>query len=278
MPQNTIQVHPADNVAIAVRRLAAGEPVWPGVTANMEIPQGHKAALKAMAEGEAVIRYGVCLGYLLHAVKAGDWIAEHDLRPAQAPDLEQLTFGTNLKRPEDLPEPLCHTFWGYPAADGRAGTRNLLGIVTTVQCAAGVAQQAAERIRTQLLPRYPHVEDVVVLVPPYGCGVAIDAPEAKIPIRTIRGLIHHPNFGGEALVVSLGCEKLTPERVMDPEEICEENFVVLQKCRGYEAMLEAICSRAEQKLQRLEQRRREELPLGMLSVGLQCGGSDAFPA
>lgn len=276
MSNPTIQVHPADNVVIAVRKLAAGETIWPGVTARMQIPQGHKAALRAMETGEAVIRYGVCLGYLLHPVSPGDWIGEHDLRPAPAPDLDKLAWGTHLRSMEELPLPTCTTFWGYPTADGRAGTRNLLGIVTTVQCAAGVAQQAAERIRSQLLPRYPHVEDVVVIVPPYGCGVAIDAPEAKVPIRTIRGLIHHPNFAGEALVVSLGCEKLTPERVMDPEEICDENRVVLQACRGYEAMLETICQRAERKLERLEQRRRQELPLGMLTVGLQCGGSDAF--
>lgn len=151
-----------------------------------------------------------------------------------------------------------------------------MGIITTVQCAAGVAEQAANRIRTSLLPHYPHVEDVVVLVPPYGCGVAIDAPEAKVPIRTIRNLIHHPNFGGQALVVSLGCEKLTPERVMDPEELTDANRVVLQECTGFSQMIDTIMDRAAMKLEILEKRRRQELPLSALTVGLQCGGSDAF--
>ena len=75
---------------------------------------------------------------------------------------------------------------------------------------------AVERIKRELLPRYPHVDDVVGLAHTYGCGVAIDAPDAVIPIRTVRNISLNPNFGGEVMVVSLGCEKLQPERLMPP--------------------------------------------------------------
>jgi galactarate dehydratase len=89
-------------------------------------------------------------------------------------------------------------------------------ITTTVQCVAGVVEHAVARIKAELLPRYPNVDDVVGLEHGYGCGVAIDAPDAQIPIRTLRNISKNPNFGGEILVVSLGCEKLQPERLLPP--------------------------------------------------------------
>ena len=94
------------------------------------------------------------------------------------------------------------------------GTKNILGISTTVQCVAATVEYAVRRIKAEILPRYPNVDDVVAITHPYGCGVAIDAPGAAIPIRTLRNLALHPNFGGEVMVVSLGCEKMQPVRLM----------------------------------------------------------------
>src|SRR5213075_2729828 len=100
------------------------------------------------------------------------------------------------------------TFQGYRNPDGTVGTRNILAITTTVQCVSGVVDYAVRRIREELLPRYPHVDDVVALEHTYGCGVAIDAAGASVPIRTLRNISLNPNFGGELMVLSLGCEKL----------------------------------------------------------------------
>src|SRR6185436_3023712 len=97
-------------------------------------------------------------------------------------------------------------------ADGSVGTKNILGITTTVQCVAPTVDYAVRRIRAEILPRYPAVEDVVAITHSYGCGVAIDAPGAAVPIRTLRHISLHPNFAGAPLVVSLGCEKLQPAR------------------------------------------------------------------
>ena len=142
----------------------------------------------------------------------------------------------------------------------------------------GVVNAAIERIRRELLPKYPHVDDVITINHQYGCGVAIDAPEAKVPQRIIRNIATHPNFGGEFMLVGLGCEKFTPERFCEwwPALNTPENVIILQNCGGQAAMLQAILEMAERKLARLEARRRERLPLADLVVGMQCGGSDAF--
>ena len=97
-----------------------------------------------------------------------------------------------------------------------------------------------------------------------------------MPIRAVRNLIHHPNFGGEIMVVGLGCEKLSYDRVLTPEENIPENVLTLQDWPGHDAMMNALMDMADRKLQKLNKRTREELPLSDLLIGMQCGGSDAF--
>ena len=265
-----IRVKEKDNVAIAVHDLPVGTEVLPGVVSLQPIPQAHKIALTDIPKGGEIIRYGVVLGYARDDILKGSWINEHMLDLPESPALHDLPYATHIVPPEELPDPVRTTWWGYRNKKGPAGTRNLLGVVTTVQCAAGVVNVAVDRIRRELLPKYPHVDDVVAVNHPYGCGVAINAPMAKIPIRAVRNLIRHPNFGGEIMVIGLGCEKLTYDRLLEPEEINPDNCLTLH------AMMQAILDMAEKKLQRLEKRRREELPLSELVVGMQCGGSDAF--
>ena len=143
---------------------------------------------------------------------------------------------------------------------------------------AGVLNEAIGKMRTELLPRYPYVDDIIAVTHPYGCGVAIDAPEAKVPQRIIRNIATHPNFGGQFMLVALGCEKFTVERFCQeyPELNTPENVIVLQEHKGHDAMIAALMEMAEKKLRILNERRRETLPLSDLLVGMQCGGSDAF--
>lgn len=271
-----IRIKEADNVAVAVHDLPAGAQVLPGLIALDPIPQAHKIALTDIPAGGEIVRYGVVLGYAKSDIPAGSWINEHMLTLPQSPSVDDMPWGTALVKPEDLPQPPRTTWMGYRNKTGPAGTRNLLGIVTTVQCAAGVVKAAVERIRAQLLPKYPHVDGVVAVTHPYGCGVAIKAREAHIPIRAVTNVIRHPNFGGEVMVVGLGCEKLTFDMVLPPEDITPDNTLTLQDCPGHDAMMDAILAMADKKLQKLNQRRREELPLSQLLIGMQCGGSDAF--
>lgn len=270
-----IQIKPEDNVAIAVQALAEGVELMPGVVTRSEIPQGHKIALVDIPKDAAIVRYGVVLGYALDDIARGQWINEHMLRLPTPPGLDDMPWGVNIKT--DLPQPPVKTWMGYRNPEGGyAGTRNILGIQTTVQCVQGVLDVAVEKIRKELLPKYPHVDDVVAINHAYGCGVAINAPEAKIPIRALQNLCHHPNFGGQLMVVSLGCEKLTADMLVGPENNTPENVIVLQDNKGFEANIKAIMDMAEKKMAVLEQRRREELPLSDLLIGMQCGGSDAF--
>lgn len=271
-----IQIKEQDNVAVAVHDLASGTEIRPNLVTRDSIPQAHKVALTDIPAGGEIIRYGVVLGYAKELIPAGSWINEHMLTLPESPSLTDMPYATNLVPKEQLPAPTRTTWMGYRNKTGPAGTRNLLGIVTTVQCAAGVLKVAVDRIRRELLPKYPNVDDVVAVTHPYGCGVAINAPMAVIPIRAIHNLIHHPNFGGEIMVVGLGCEKLTYDRVLSPDEITAENVLTLQDCHGHDAMMQAIMDMAEKKLQKLNLRHREELPLSELLIGMQCGGSDAF--
>lgn len=223
----TIRMHAADNVAIVANDggLPAGTAL-PGGTVVLRdrVPQGHKVALVDLARGAAVLRYGVPIGHALDDIPAGSWVHERLLQMPEARGLENLPMAT--VKPEPQPPLEGYTFEGYRNPDGSVGTRNILAITQTVQCVAGVTDFAVQRIKAELLPKYPHVDDVVALEHGYGCGVAIDAPDAVIPIRTLRHISLNPNFGGEVMVVSLGCEKLQPERLFPA------NAIPIQDARG----------------------------------------------
>ena len=147
-----------------------------------------------------------------------------------------------------------------------------------MQCVAGTLTFAIKRIKAELLPKYPNVDDVVGLTHNYGCGVAINAPLAIVPIRTLQNLALNPNFGGEVMVVGLGCEKLVSERLLPDNGAAGDGVVRLQDERhhGFSAMIDSILTMAEARLEVLNRRTRETCPASELVVGMQCGGSDAF--
>jgi galactarate dehydratase len=270
-----IQVSPRDNVAIIVNSLGlpAGTVFADGLTLNHFVPQGHKVALADIADGANIVRYNEVIGTARGAIARGDLINEDNVVMGTAPPLDQLEMAT---RPPPAPEPLTgYSFEGYRNADGTVGTKNILAVSTSVQCVSGTMEFALKRIKAELLPKYPHVDDVVVLTHAYGCGVAINAPQAIVPIRTLQNLANNPNFGGEVLVVGLGCEKLVPERLLPAGQtgvlrMQDEAFV------GFGAMIDGIMAMVEDRLKVLDKRRRETVPAAELIVGMQCGGSDAF--
>lgn len=273
-----VKINERDNVGIALHDIAAGTDVGDGIIARSDIPQAHKIALEHIPQGGDVVRYGVTLGYAKEDTPAGTWINETSLDLPTPPPLDEMEWGTNIVT--DLPTPPVTTWEGYAPLEpgGYGGTRNILGIQTTVQCVAGVVNAAIERIKRDILPKYPNVDGVVAVNHAYGCGVAINATDAYIPQRIIRNIARHPNFGGEFMLVGLGCEKFTPEMFCEdrPEDNNPDNVIILQECHGFEDMMNQICAMAETKLARLNERRRQTLPLSDLLLGVQCGGSDAF--
>ncbi|MBU9359435.1 galactarate dehydratase [Burkholderia multivorans] len=282
-----IRVHPDDNVAIVVNDggLPEGATFADGLTLREGVPQGHKVALTDLAAGDPIVRYNVVIGYALTDLRRGSWVNERTMRMPEPPGLDDLPLAT--RRAPPLAPLEGYTFEGFRNPDGSVGTRNILAITTTVQCVAGVVEHAVKRIKAELLPRYPNVDDVVGLEHTYGCGVAIDAPDADIPIRTLRNISLNPNFGGEVMTVSLGCEKLQPDRLLPPGAIPvvaaegepdNGGVVCLQDAAhvGFQSMIDSIMTMAESHLERLNRRRRETCPASDLVVGVQCGGSDAF--
>jgi galactarate dehydratase len=279
-----IRVHPDDNVAIIVNPegLPGGTTFPSGLALAERIPQSHKVALREIAAGEPIVRYGQPIGAASRSIRAGAWVREELLVLPKAPPLDELPLATATPAP--LPPLEGFTFDGFRNANGSVGTKNILGITTTVQCVAPTVDYAVRRIKAELLPRYPAVDDVVAITHTYGCGVAIDAPGAAVPIRTLRHIGLHDNLGGAPLIVSLGCEKLQPARLFPdglnghllPVLGADPYVVRLQDERGFGEMIEAILRAAATRLEQLNRRTRVTCPASDLIVGSQCGGSDAF--
>ena len=278
-PPRTVRHADADNVAIVVNAggLPAGTVLADRVTLVEHVPQGHKVALCRLHRDSPVRRYGATIGYATQEIAAGGRVHGEVMRTPGAPALDDLPTGT--ARPAASPLE-GYTFEGYRNADGSVGTRNILAITTTVQCVAGVVEHAVARIKAELLPQFPNVDDVVGLEHGYGCGVAIDAPGADIPIRTLRNISLNPNFGGEVMVVGLGCEKLQPQRLMPRGLLAGRAMDVVclqdESHVGFAGMIDSLMATAKGHLMRLNARERETVPASELVVGVQCGGSDAF--
>ena len=279
-----IKVHPNDNVAIVVNDggLPKGTLFNDEFALQEDIPEGHKVALEDLNPGDRILRYGEVIGYANAIIPKGGWINEFLVDIPEAPPLNDIPLATRV--PEPLPPLTGYTFKGYRNPDGSVGTKNLLGITTSVHCVAGVVDYVVNLIKRDLLPKYPNVDGVVALNHLYGCGVAINAPAAVVPIRTIHNLALNPNFGGEVMVVGLGCEKLQPEKLLKGTddvqaiEIEPDSIISLQSDNhvGFQSMVRSILAAAEKHLEKLNQRQREDCPVSELVVGMQCGGSDAF--
>ncbi len=260
-----IKVHARDNVAIIVSP--------DGADFAEHIPQSHKVALEEFEENQPVIRYGEIIGLAARPIRKGSWIREDMLHMPSAPPLDKLPLATAT--PSAQPPLEGYTFEGFRNHDGSVGTKNILGITTTVQCVAPTVDYAVRRIKAELLPRFANVDDAVGITHTYGCGVAIEAPGAATPIRTIRNISLHANVGADPLVVSLGCEKMQPSR-MFPMWESGRNVIRMQDERGFGETVATIMRAAEKRLEELNRRQRVPCPASDLIVGLQCGGSDAF--
>lgn len=279
---NLLQTSPLDNVGIVPnpQGLEKGTVVSNQITLLEYIPMGHKVALTDLNEGDAVIRYGHTIGYADKPIQKGSWINERNIRLPQPPNLQEIPY----TKPSSVVSPPwgdggLYTFQGYRNPDGSVGTKNVLGITTSVQCVAGMTDYICQKIRRELLPLYPNVDDVVAFNHSYGCGIAIDAPAAIIPIRTIQHIAQNPNFGGEIMIIGLGCEKLRPERLLpNGSNPTDASILYLQDeaFEGFGDMVDGIMLMAERHLRKLNQRQRVTCPASELVVGMQCGGSDAF--
>lgn len=266
-----LKINPADNVAVAILPLKAGETITvdgQDITLNEDIPAGHKFALKDLAEGENVIKYGYPIGHAREARKQGDWMNENNIKTNLA-GLLDYTYN-----PVDASLDIANrklTFKGYRRKNGDVGVRNEIWIIPTVGCVNGIANQLAENLRKETgcsgvdaIMAYPHN---------YGCSQLGDDHENTKKI--LRDMVLHPNAGA-VLVVSLGCENNQPDvfrEFLGDYDHDRVKFMVTQKVddefeEGMK-LLRKLYAKASQDV-------REDVPLSELRVGLKCGGSDGF--
>lgn len=280
-PYFLIKVAEADNVGVTPipEGIPDGARISEALVAREFIPMGHKVALENIPQAAAVIRYGQPIGFANQDIQAGEWVNELKMDLPAPPDLNEIAMPI-ATRPKV--EPLeAYTFEGYRNSDGSVGTKNILGITTSVQCVAGLTQYVVKKIKAELLPMFPNVDDVVALNHSYGCGIAIEAPAAMVPIRTIQNIATNPNFGGEVMIIGLGCEKLRPERLVpdDQQQTGSPSPILYMQdeaYHGFQQMVDGVMEMASYHLERLNKRQRTTCPASDLVVGMQCGGSDAF--
>ncbi len=267
-----IVLHPEDTVAVAREPLAAGTPIDHDVAVKQAVPSGHKLALRAVQAGEAVLKFGQPIGHASSDIEAGEHVHTHNL--AVADRASQAGWSPPETLPPLVPVP---EFMGYRRDSGRVGTRNYVGVLTTVNCSATVARQIAERAKPALAP-YSAVDGVVALTHTTGCGTASEGEGMDNLRRTLGGFARHPNFGG-VLIVALGCEANQLGRLLDAEGLVPGEAlrtIGIQESGGtlktIDAGVKAVVELAEQ----ANAATRSACSASALTIGLQCGGSDAW--
>ena len=273
---DAIRLNPADNIVIALRDLGSGSTV-PDVAAPLAGPvsRGHKIAARAVAQGENVIRYGQIIGVATRPIAAGEHIHTHNLgMGAHEQDYAHATEVRPLPAPA---EP--RTFLGYHRADGGVGTRNYLGILTSVNCSGSVARFIAEGIeKTGWLDDFPNVDGVVPIVHGTGCGMSGKDEGYDTLFRTLAGYARNPNFAG-ILLVGLGCEVMqVPDLIGKARMRADGNFryMTIQQTGGTRKTIERGMEVLREMAEVANQARRQPAGLEHLMIGLQCGGSDGY--
>ena len=272
----TIRLNASDNLVVAVDAIPEGAAIL-GAFARARIPKGHKMAIAAIAEGEAVRKFGQTIGFAHGDIAAGDHIHTHNCDfKAFARDYR---FAEDAKPYAPLPLSRRATFQGFRRADGRAGTRNYIGILTSVNCSASVARFMAEAVtRSGILADYPNIDGVVSFVHGTGCGMASKGEGFDVLKRTQWGYATNPNVGG-VLLVGLGCEVFQIDEMKRAYGIVDGELfqsMTIQDSGGTRKTIEAGVERIKAMLPRVNQATRETVPASELTLALQCGGSDGY--
>jgi arabinonate dehydratase len=272
----TLRLNARDNLIVAIDAVDRGVAVQ-GVAATARILRGHKMAAQAIAKGQPILKFGQIIGFASEDIAPGAHIHTHNCSYAEFE--RDYAFAQDAREEALLPPEARATFQGYRRANGKAGTRNYIGILTSVNCSASVARFMAEAVnRSGILAQYPNVDGVVSFVHGTGCGLAGKGEGYDALERTQWGYAGHPNLSA-ALVVGLGCEVFQIERLKSKYGLIEgDNFrtMTIQDTGGTKKTIEAGVARIEEMLPRANQVRRETIPASELCLALQCGGSDGY--
>jgi altronate hydrolase len=272
----TLRLSPSDNVVVAIDQIAAGDGAA-GCVASERIPRGHKMAIAPIATGEPVRKYGQIIGFALAPIAPGQWVHEHNV--GMHDFARDYHFAEGAKNDEILPPEQRATFEGYVRANGKTGTRNYIGVLTSVNCSASVAKFIAEAFNSSdLLADYPEIDGVVPFVHGTGCGMAAYGEGFDLLRRTQWGYATHPNLGG-ALMVGLGCEVFQIDRMKGDYGLVEgDHFqtMTIQATGGTRKTIAEGVERIKAMLPIAAAAKRETRPASEIMLALQCGGSDGY--
>ncbi|PRR76483.1 UxaA family hydrolase [Clostridium thermopalmarium] len=269
--KKVIKINKIDNVVVALEDLKKGEVIevdGEKVELLEDINRGHKIAIKNIASGDNVIKYGFPIGHSTRDIKAGEFVHTHNVK-TNLEGIGEYVFNQRLS--EAHYERSNLTFKGYKREDGKVGIRNELWIVPTVGCVNGMAEKIIERFKKEVNPE--GVDNIEVFKHNYGCS---QLGEDHINTRTILGnVVKHPNAGG-VLVFGLGCENNTMKEFK--ESLGEFNqkrvrFLVAQEVQDE---IEEGVKLLKELYSNMKEDKREYVPLSELKVGLKCGGSDGL--
>ncbi len=274
-PPITIRLNPADNVVVARTDLLPGTAL-PGedIATKAHIPPGHKVATADIAEGEMVRKYAQIIGFASRPIAKGEHVHTHNL--AMGDFSRDYAFCADAKPTDNVAEPA--TFEGIVRPDGRVATRNYIGILTSVNCSAHVANMVADKFRHGALDAFPNVDGVVALTHGTGCGMASEGEAMDVLRRTIGGYSRHPNFWG-VLVIGLGCESNQIGGLMRAEGLSTSgqfHTMTIQDTGGTRKTVAEAVARIQEMLPEANKVARQTVPARHLTLALQCGGSDGY--
>ena len=277
-PSRTVKLAPIDNVVMAIDPIDAGQTLENSpIIASADIPAGHKVATADIAIGEEITKFSQTIGFATRAISAGDHIHSHNCEFQMI--ARDYQFGTNLKDTAYVSDAERATFDGYRRADGRVGTRNYIGILTSVNCSATAAKMIADEINSSgILDNYPNIDGVAAFVHGTGCGMAGDGDGWGILQRTLWGYAQHANFAG-ILMVGLGCEVNQIPFLLEAYNLeIGDTFqtLVIQEQGGTRNTIAAGVERIKAMLESANKAKREPVPASELTLALQCGGSDGY--
>ena len=271
----TIRLDPADNVVTATRTLEAGTAVDDLVTTAI-IPRNHKLASREIKAGEAVRKYAQVIGYATEVIVAGGHVHTHNVEFRNTE--EDYEISTDLRPAVPVAEAARDSFMGYRRENGRVGTRNYIGILTSVNCSATAARMIASAFGPEEMARYPNVDGVVAFVHGTGCGMAGQGEGFEALQRVMWGYARNPNHGG-VLMVGLGCEMNQIDWLLEAYGLKQGPLfktMNIQDSMGLAKTVETGIAMVREMLPEVNKATRESCPASELMVALQCGGSDAL--
>lgn len=274
MPQ-VLKLGSQDDVLVALQPLRAGEFLADfHLTAISDIPAGHKLALHPLASGQAVRKFNQIIGFTTQPIAAGEYVHTHNLAVGKVE--KDYAIGTDAHVSSALPQDSVGTFLGFPRSDGRVGTRNFIGVLTTVNCSATVARRIAAHFTPEVLRSFPNVDGVAALTHGTGCGIASRSEGAEILRRVFTGYATHPNFAS-ILLLGLGCETNQVDQLVELSGARDTiRAANIQDEGGSSASIRNGIASVYEMLEQANQQTRTSVSASHLVLGLQCGGSDAY--